>query len=203
MRFEGKLTSWNEERGFGFIAPTMGGEDIFVHLTSIPTRLRPPKPGQLFNFEVELNREGKKRAANLGVVQITRTGPPPRRHRSATWSMASTLAIPVFGAVYVAVAATWRVSTWVAFAYLVLSVVCILAYAIDKSAAVSGRRRSSEKSLLFLGVAGGWPGAILAQQFLRHKSSKVSFRRAFWGTVLVNVTGFVLFHSPLILSLRN
>jgi len=42
------------------------------------------------------------------------------------------------------------------------------------------------------------PGAIVAQQVLRHKSSKASFRFAFWGSVAVNVVAFVVMNSPLI-----
>jgi len=48
---------------------------------------------------------------------------------------------------------------------------------------------------LLLGLVGGWPGSLVAQQVLRHKSSKASFRRAFWGTVLVNITAFIGFHA--------
>jgi uncharacterized membrane protein YsdA (DUF1294 family) len=69
--------------------------------------------------------------------------------------------------------------------------VTLVAYALDKSAAVAGRWRVSEQSLLLLGLAGGWPGGLVAQQLLRHKSSKSSFRNAFWGTVVVNVAAFV------------
>jgi uncharacterized membrane protein YsdA (DUF1294 family) len=47
-----------------------------------------------------------------------------------------------------------------------------------------------------LGLACGWPGALLAQQLLRHKTAKGSFVATFWGTVVVNVAGFVALHSP-------
>lgn len=69
MRFSGRLKTWNTDRGFGFIEPDGGGQEIFVHLSAVPSRFRPPKPGQAFTFEVEINREGKKRAANIGVVE--------------------------------------------------------------------------------------------------------------------------------------
>jgi ABC-type lipoprotein export system ATPase subunit len=59
----------------------------------------------------------------------------------------------------------------------------------------------SGKSTL-LNILGGWPGALVAQQVLRHKSNKASFRSAFWGTVVVNVAGFVAIHSPLAASWR-
>lgn len=41
-----------------------------------------------------------------------------------------------------------------------------------------------------LALAGGRPGALMAQQVLRHKSSKAQFRAVFWATVMVNVAGF-------------
>jgi uncharacterized membrane protein YsdA (DUF1294 family) len=63
-------------------------------------------------------------------------------------------------------------------------------YAIDKSAARAGRRRTPEKTLLLMGLACGWPGAALAQEWLRHKSSKRSFLARFWGTVLINAGAF-------------
>lgn len=71
--------------------------------------------------------------------------------------------------------------------YASASVVCFTAYAMDKAAARAGRWRISERTLLLLGLVGGWPGAVLAQQCLRHKSRKPSFRTWFWFTVLCNV----------------
>jgi uncharacterized membrane protein YsdA (DUF1294 family) len=46
-----------------------------------------------------------------------------------------------------------------------------------------------------LALAGGWPGALLAQQLLRHKTSKPGFIAMFWFTVLINVVVFVAWHS--------
>ncbi|MBX3656715.1 MAG: cold shock domain-containing protein [Ramlibacter sp.] len=40
MRFTGKIHTWNEERGFGFIRPTDGGQDIFVHVSSVPCEVQ-------------------------------------------------------------------------------------------------------------------------------------------------------------------
>ncbi len=71
--------------------------------------------------------------------------------------------------------------------YAVISVIAYITYAIDKKAAIKNRRRVSEKSLHLLGVVGGWPGALLAQQRLRHKTQKTAFQVTFWLTVVVNL----------------
>jgi uncharacterized membrane protein YsdA (DUF1294 family) len=112
--------------------------------------------------------------------------PEGKRGRASLW------ALPAFVLLYLLVAVFWHVSNLVAVGYAALSLLCFIAYALDKAAAQSGRWRTKESTLLLLGLLGGWPGAILAQQLLRHKSSKVSFRTAFWGTVVLNLGAFVL-----------
>lgn len=67
------------------------------------------------------------------------------------------------------------------------SAVCFAAYALDKRASRTGRRRTPERTLLMLGLAGGWPGAFLAQRWLRHKSSKRAFQAKFWLTVVLHI----------------
>lgn len=78
-------------------------------------------------------------------------------------------------------------------AFLVASFIAFGAYAIDKSAARNGRRRISERTLHLLSLVGGWPGALIAQQAFRHKTQKVTFRIAFWATVLINCTVVIWF----------
>ena len=71
--------------------------------------------------------------------------------------------------------------------YALASLACFGAYAMDKSAARSRSRRTPERSLLLLGLVGGWPGALLAQRMLRHKTAKTSFQVKFWLTVVANI----------------
>jgi uncharacterized membrane protein YsdA (DUF1294 family) len=78
--------------------------------------------------------------------------------------------------------------------YGAVSILTFLLYWSDKLAARQGRWRTRESSLLFLGLAGGWPGAVLAQRILHHKTRKQRFQLAFWGTAVVNsiVLGWLL-----------
>jgi len=101
------------------------------------------------------------------------------------------LPIFIFASIYAAATLAWGVPWLVGAAYLMTSLTCFVAYAIDKAAARNGSWRTPERSLLLLGLVGGWPGALLAQQWLRHKSAMRPFRRLFWVTVVANVAGFV------------
>lgn len=69
---------------------------------------------------------------------------------------------------------------------LVASVVAFGVYGFDKRAARDGRRRVPESTLHLLGLAGGWPGAFVAQQVFRHKTRKAGFQVVFWLTVAAN-----------------
>lgn len=75
--------------------------------------------------------------------------------------------------------------------YAVASVVTFAAYGVDKSAAVHGRRRISERTLHVLAFLGGWPGALVAQVVFRHKTAKLSFRIVLWMTVALHCAALV------------
>ena len=63
----GTVKFFNQSRGFGFIAPSDGGPDIFVHATAVERAGLPAlNEGQKINFEVETDRRsGKSAATNL------------------------------------------------------------------------------------------------------------------------------------------
>jgi len=105
------------------------------------------------------------------------------------------LILLAFAALYAGATLAWNLPFLVAGAYAVTSLSCFVAYAIDQSAARRGGWRTPERTLLLLGLVGGWPGGVLAQQWLRHKSAKRSFQAMFWVTVAANVAGFVCLSS--------
>lgn len=66
-----------------------------------------------------------------------------------------------------------------------------LVYGADKYAARKSWQRVPEKTLLLLGLVGGWVGGIVAQQVFRHKTQKQPFRSWFMLSVVVNVAVLV------------
>jgi uncharacterized membrane protein YsdA (DUF1294 family) len=80
--------------------------------------------------------------------------------------------------------------------YAVASSATFAAYALDKMAAKNGNWRTSESTLHLFSLVGGWPGALIAQSRLRHKTRKQPFRAVFWATVLMNCAAFVWLFTP-------
>jgi uncharacterized membrane protein YsdA (DUF1294 family) len=76
-------------------------------------------------------------------------------------------------------------------AYAVMSAITFLAFWRDKRAAARSRWRTSETTLHLLELMGGWPGALLAQSMLRHKSSKRSYRLCLWAIILLHVAAWI------------
>jgi uncharacterized membrane protein YsdA (DUF1294 family)/cold shock CspA family protein len=191
-RETGTVRVWNSSRGYGFLTRP-DGSDLFLHIKAFPRDTPDPEIGTRVSYVVETQADGKLRAARAG----TDTQPfiPPIRPTSP---ILGALAILAFAAIYVLVDLTWGpVPLWVLFAYVGVSIITFGAYVLDKSAARSQRRRVAETSLILLGMFGGWPGAILAQQLFRHKTAKLSFRAVFWVSVLINVFVFVTLNAPL------
>ncbi|MEP6673409.1 MAG: DUF1294 domain-containing protein [Chthoniobacter sp.] len=70
---------------------------------------------------------------------------------------------------------------WMEWGYAAaVSGVAYLMNVLDKKRARAGQWRIAEATLHLLELAGGWPGALLAQRWCRHKCSKVSYQIVFW-----------------------
>ncbi len=88
-----------------------------------------------------------------------------------------------------------EMSSWVGWVVMVywslISAVTFFFYRRDKKRAERGEWRVPELVLQGLALAGGWPGGVLAQWFLRHKTNKIIFQLVFW--VIVGVHLFLSF----------
>lgn len=187
-RLAGVVTTWNDERGFGFIRPDGGGPDVFLHFSAVPRGAARPYEGQHLTFELERDEKGKTRAVNAEPVLAAERAEPTVRPTSVVVAVGSILA---FATLFFVAHERWQVPWTIAGIYVLLSILTFVLYLADKRAAQANRWRTPENTLLILGLVGGWPGAAVAQQVLRHKTKKLSFRNKFWFTVIVNVIVFV------------
>ncbi|HEC55720.1 MAG TPA: DUF1294 domain-containing protein [Gammaproteobacteria bacterium] len=71
-------------------------------------------------------------------------------------------------------------------AYGMVSLIAFFLYWSDKRKAQTDRWRTPENILHAVELAGGWPGALIAQQAFRHKTRKVSYQVLFWVIVLLH-----------------
>lgn len=69
MRVKGKITSWNDEKGFGFIIPNGGGKQIFVHIKALNNQKKTPAINQLVTFTLSTDKQGRPCAE-----KVTRAG---------------------------------------------------------------------------------------------------------------------------------
>jgi uncharacterized membrane protein YsdA (DUF1294 family)/cold shock CspA family protein len=181
MRQQGKISSWKDDQGFGFITPDNGGRTVFVHIKSFVDRQRRPAVKDIVTFEAKTDAKGRARAENVAMagVRVSSSTSAPR-------GMAPIFASVVFLSSLGAMAFAGKLPFILLWIYLALSIVTFLAYAIDKSAARNDRRRIRESTLHMFALVGGWPGGLIAQRVLRHKSKKQSFRIEFWLVSLLN-----------------
>jgi uncharacterized membrane protein YsdA (DUF1294 family)/cold shock CspA family protein len=214
-KFQGTLTNWNDDRGFGFIKPDGRGQDIFVNIKAFGRVSERPTNGAKLSFEVELGAEGKKRATRVEYIRsaaaIGQQRQPANRRRpasatstGASWPVLALVSFAIFALLYAWATFRWGVHYYVLLGYLALSGWTYVMYMHDKTAAELGEWRVSEGGLHLLGLLGGWPGANLAQHFLRHKSKKTSFRVKHWVMVCLNlgVFAFMASNGMLILEYR-
>lgn len=79
------------------------------------------------------------------------------------------------------------------YLYSCMSLITFGFFAFDKHASIQSKSRISEKTLFLLITFSGWPGALLAQTLLRHKSAKLSFIKLSWCLILLNLFLLSLF----------
>ncbi|WP_198003618.1 DUF1294 domain-containing protein [Neisseria shayeganii] len=103
--------------------------------------------------------------------------------------MTAVLGLVLYTGILAALVFTGRLPPLPALSYLPAAALLFAVYAYDKAAAVRGFRRVPERLLHGLALANGWPGAWLAQAFLRHKTRKSGFLRVFWLTVCLECGG--------------
>lgn len=191
MKIKGKITSWNDEKGYGFISPMTEGGRVFVHINAFANRRRRPAIGDIVTYSVSADARGRPCAAEAVIAGVPKTAKPRQSSNGLSYVVAAGFLLVVGGAALVS-----AIPIPVLLFYLVVSPATFAAYALDKSAAERRTWRTSESTLHLLALAGGWPGALVAQSRLRHKSKKQPFRTVFRVTVVLNCAAFVWLLTP-------
>lgn len=185
MRQKGTLNDWNDDRGFGFIDPAKGGERVFAHIKAFKQRGHRPGDGEAVTYTLDHDPRGRPRAVDINIA-----GKAGRRSSGSSRSYGKlpvAVVVALFLGVLALVALSGRLPMMILAAYGGASLLSFVAYGRDKLAAKRGRWRTPESTLHLIDLLCGWPGGLMAQKIIRHKSSKGSFQAMFWITVVLNV----------------
>lgn len=74
MRYQGKISGWKDQRGFGFITPNGGGERVFVHISAFDKGQQRPGDGALVTYELFKDDKKGYRAQNVTFVACPAAG---------------------------------------------------------------------------------------------------------------------------------
>lgn len=188
MRHQGRLTDWNDERGFGFITPLGGGATVFAHVSEFPREQRRPIVTDLVTYVLDTDERGRPRAADVEFLAPTRAREPRSEQFRPSGSSRSSTYVAIGFFALLAVAGAFNQTAWVVLLVdVVISTATLFAYRSDKLAALRGSWRTEEAALHLMALLGGWPGALVAQQRYRHKTRKQPFQLIFWLTVCGNL----------------
>jgi uncharacterized membrane protein YsdA (DUF1294 family)/cold shock CspA family protein len=207
MNKQGTIVRWDADRGFGFVRAPGTDADVFFHIRDFRGGSTSPSEGLQVRYEeIHVGGKGPRAMAVAPADYVDprrplpaelprrrdgsrRTPPPPH---VAVEMRAMALLVPLYVALLVWAAWTQRLAVPVVLSAPLLSVLAFYLYWRDKFAAQRGAWRTPEAVLHTASLAGGWPGAWLAQRLLRHKSAKQEFRSIYWGTVAVHFALLVL-----------
>ncbi|MCX2794815.1 cold shock and DUF1294 domain-containing protein [Microbulbifer thermotolerans] len=182
MKQKGSLTSWDDNKGFGFITPDEDGERVFAHISAFQGRGRPSASRKVV-YEQSKDAQGRLQAAQFQYSGVSRLG--------AALVPGVWIALLIATAVLASLSLLFKlgyVPLFLPATYGVMSLITFLMYAVDKRAAERVSWRVPEGRLHFFELLCGWPGALVGQQFFRHKTRKLSFQATFWFYVLLNLT---------------
>lgn len=68
---KGKIVSWKDDKGFGFITPEGKNEQVFFHISSVKKATRKPQVGDAVVFEVAKDSQGRLKASHVVLEGVS------------------------------------------------------------------------------------------------------------------------------------
>ena len=168
-----------------------GGKAIFTHINDYSRKHKPPMKGLEVNYIISTDPKGRTCAVEVRpVIGHKNNG------RELKQKVFSIVLLITFAFILLLLLKSNLIPLAIIGIYTVISIMTFAMYAKDKNAAEWGTWRTQESTLHLLALLGGWPGAAVAQSFLRHKSKKLSFRLTYWIMVIINLVALGWLVTP-------
>jgi uncharacterized membrane protein YsdA (DUF1294 family)/cold shock CspA family protein len=191
--YRGKLTKWNDERGFGFIQPVNSHQEVFLHISEIQASTRRPQVDDTIYYYAVANENGQLRAYNAFILGARKK--PTSASRSFTdkatgpFFLQQILLLSILPLVSLIHFVERTHNSLPLIVYPVMNILTYALYAVDKSRAKRGDWRIPEQNLHLCELTGGWLGGFVAQRRLNHKSTKKSYQFEFWMIFIIHQIG--------------
>lgn len=180
---KGKVIEWYDPKGYGFISTLSHDKKVFIHISMVQNNGLRPRLNDEIKFEISTDSKGRLSAKNAVILN--------RTSRVLTGNFAC------FFLVLVCVSpVVFKSLLFLIPLYFSLSFFTYLMFARDKQAAKNNNWRTPENTLHLLSFMGGWPGALLAQNRLHHKTKKQPFKSILWLMIALNIIVFIWILTP-------
>ena len=81
---KGQLIKWNDDRGFGFIKPSEGSKEVFLHISAVKTTRRRPKVGDTIFYELTTGTDGRISASGVSIQGVVSHPSTPQKIKTVT-----------------------------------------------------------------------------------------------------------------------
>ncbi|MBD1908229.1 cold shock domain-containing protein [Funiculus sociatus GB2-A5] len=95
---KGQLKTWKDDRGFGFIQPSDGSKEVFLHISALKEASRRPKVGDTVLYDLTTEANGKVRASNASIEGVA-PRPLPYKQKPTKHGLEKVIRIAVVGVI--------------------------------------------------------------------------------------------------------
>ena len=185
MEKTGKVSGWQDAKGFGFILPDDGSARVFLHHTALAPGQARPRNGDSVRFVAGTDDKGRAVANKVwsrsqadvtrqrvvrerAAAKVVQTQLNREKDSQAVW-----LALPFLVGLTV-LALIGRLPIFVVGVYLTVSLLTYFAYLLDKRSAQRGGWRTQETTLHLMSLFGGWRNGFCATNPANRNSASCS-----------------------------
>lgn len=96
---QGKLTTWKDEKGFGFIKPEDGSKEVFLHISALKGANRRPKVGDTILYDRITQPDGKICATRASIQGVPVRSLPTQKKPKQRNLLSTVMGIAIFAIV--------------------------------------------------------------------------------------------------------